>query len=381
MTSAAPTDSSRTRTMADTANSRPINLPGAPDLTGQDTAVDGPPSVATNGTSTPTAISTRSASVDVKELKHQDSEARKRKDKPLLTNVRSGHFSMQGIRAEMEDKVTVLPHPEFNRTVNQSDPYPRSFFAVFDGHGGDVSAEYCHLHVHMNLASDSYFHADPAKGLFNALIKTDADFCAACRRIHLQHSSGTTAITALIDGDTLIIGNVGDSRAVLCRSGRPVAVSIDHKPNRPEERQRIEACGGRVGTTEGEAFGRIKVSCCDALFKCCGPTRPLRVFPGGLSVSRTIGDIGLKTGNLIIAEPEIWQGELTEEDNFLILACDGVWDVMSSQQAVDLVKKHTGDAEEAAKVLAKDAYRRGSTDNISVVIVVFEFGSSTRLAP
>ena len=124
--------------------------------------------------------------------------------------ITSGHFSMQGIRPEMEDRATLLPHPEFNRAGNLPDNMSRSFFAVFDGHGGDVSAEYCRQHVHNNMmVSESFMSGRPAEGLRAALLKTESEFCAACRRINLLTSSGTTAITAYIENDILYVANIG----------------------------------------------------------------------------------------------------------------------------------------------------------------------------
>jgi serine/threonine protein phosphatase PrpC len=146
---------------------------------------------------------------------------------------------------------------------------------------------------------------------------------------------------------------------------------VDHKPGRADERTRIEALGGRIGTSEEEAFRGKKKGCCMCLKRCFSPRRPLRVFPGGLSVSRTIGDISLKSTSLIISDPEMYKCQLWPEDECMILACDGVWDVMNNQQVVDVVRRYLEDPEEAARAVAKEAYRRGSTDNISVIVVVF----------
>lgn len=84
---------------------------------------------------------------------------------------------------------------------------------------------------------------------------------------------------------------MGDSRAVLCRRGQAVALSSDHKPDRPDERRRIEELGGRVARSEAEAEGGGK---CAACVVCCLQSGPYRVYPGGLAVARTLGDIGLK---------------------------------------------------------------------------------------
>jgi len=286
--------------------------------------------------------------------------------------ISCGLSSMQGIRSEMEDRATCLPHPEFNRLSQFNDDIQRSFFAVYDGHGGDVSAEYCHIHVHGNLVRDEAFGVDPIQALQNAVLRTDADFCSACRRINLVTSSGTTAICAYIEGKQLVVANVGDSRGVLCRGGKALPVSQDHKPNRDIERMRIESLGGRVGTTEEEAFHPDpSKDNCPCLRQYFSTNRPLRVFPGGLSVSRTIGDISMKGTRLIIPDPEMFTCIIRPYDSFLVLACDGVWDVLDNQPAIDLVKKYLHDPQTAAKQLAKEAYQKGSTDNISVIVVKF----------
>lgn len=288
--------------------------------------------------------------------------------------VSSGHYSMQGIRAEMEDKVVTLAHPAFNELGDIDDSVNRSFFAVFDGHGGDVSAEYCRQHVHLNLLSDSAFMSDCAAALKSALVRTDVEFCAACRRIHLVSSSGTTALCAFIRNNQLSVANIGDSRGILVRKTGVQAVSDDHKPGRADERSRIEQCGGHVGVTEEEAnSGRLPK--CLFFSQCFPSSRPLRVFPGGLSVSRTIGDISMKTTGLIIAQPEMFEATLSEDDMFLILACDGVWDVLANSTVADLCRKnaHIQDMDELARVVAKEAFKRGSTDNISVVVVKLDW--------
>lgn len=310
----------------------------------------------------------------------------------------SGHYSMQGVRNEMEDKVTLLTHPQFNELLSTQihadkptkqiiDLTNRSYYGVFDGHGGDVSAEYCHQHVHVNLMNDSNYPLDSCAALKYALLKTDNDFCNACRRINLSTSSGTTALTAYIECDLLIVGNIGDSRGVLCRSGRAVPVSSDHKPDRPDEQKRIEQLGGRVAATEDQihnTYNQLQSTptpsknrsyVCMCMQQLHQQNKPLRVFPGGLSVSRTIGDISMKATRMVSNQPEMYVTHLTSNDTFLILACDGVWDVIDNQHAVNVVQKYLksiADVDHAAKQLAKEAYRKGSTDNITVIIVMFQ---------
>lgn len=146
--------------------------------------------------------------------------------------------------------------------------------------------------VGVSSCSDGSFGRDPVAALRNAVLKTDADFCAACRRIHLVTSSGTTAIAAYIEDDLLVVANVGDSRGVLCRNGKAVAVSgtlvrfcldflppwrssvadslcaaacgsVDHKPGRADEKERIESHGGKVGEFLAAPFSVSLVALAD----------------------------------------------------------------------------------------------------------------------
>ena len=169
--------------------------------------------------------------------------------------------------------------------------------ASFTANG--VVVHNCKQHVHLNFLAEPAFATAPSKALHNALLRTDNEFCAACRRINLMSSSGTTALCAFIQRHTLTVANIGDSRAILIkRSGAVQPLSSDHKPGRRDEKARIEALGGRVAVSEEDAWSERSSSqpSCNFLSACFPSTRPLRVFPGGLSVSRTIGDIGVKVG-------------------------------------------------------------------------------------
>ena len=133
--------------------------------------------------------------------------------------------------------------------------------------------------------------------------------------------AGCTSVVAVLIGNTITVANAGDSRAVLCRAGGVTeALSFDHKPLQDRERKRIAAAGGFVNQ-----FGRVN---------------------GNLNLSRSIGDMKYKqvggippSGQMITAEPDIVQVTLTSEDEFLILGCDGIWDCLTNQDAVDFVRE------------------------------------------
>ena len=163
-----------------------------------------------------------------------------------------------------------------------------------------------------------------------------------------RNDDGCTATTAVLVGRRLVLAHVGDSRAVLGENGEAVPLTSDHKPNRPDERERIENVGGTVVHA-----GTWRVG-------------------GVLAVSRSFGNRMLK--QYVVAQPELREDSLHENTTCLVLATDGIWDVVNNDEAVRLVKKHT-DAEAAAKALAAMAFERGSHDNISCVVCLFGFGA------
>lgn len=135
--------------------------------------------------------------------------------------------------------------------------------------------------------------------------------------------AGCTAVVAVKKNNELFVANAGDSRGVLCRSGKAVALSEDHKPASEVERTRIIAAGGFLS----EIGGVCRVN-------------------GNLNLSRAIGDLKYKGNSdlppkdqIITAEPDILKFTLVPEDRFFVLACDGIWDVMSNQECVDFVSQ------------------------------------------
>ena len=165
---------------------------------------------------------------------------------------------------------------------------------------------------------------------------------------------GTTAVVALIGSRMIYVANCGDSRAVLCRDGHAVALTDDHKASRDDETSRVEAAGGQILFWNG-----------------------VRVM-GLLAVSRAIGDHSLRP--YVIAEPEVTIVHRHVGDELLVMASDGLWDVMTNKEACTLAKKcllrarqrgssRQSAARVAATVLTRAAVDRGSRDNVTVVIV------------
>ncbi|XP_066306600.1 probable protein phosphatase 2C 7 isoform X2 [Miscanthus floridulus] len=208
------------------------------------------------------------------------------------------------------------------------------------GHGGTRAAGYLKQHLFENLLKHPAFVGDTKSAMSESYKKTDADFLDAEGNIQV----GSTASTAVLIGNHLYVANVGDSRAVMSKAGKAIALSDDHKPNRSDEQKRIEDAGGVVVWS-----GTWRVA-------------------GILAMSRAFGNRLLK--QFVVAHPEIQDLEIDGDVEFLILASDGLWDVVPNEHAVAFVKDKDS-PEAAARKLTEIAFRRGSTDNITCIVVEF----------
>ncbi|KAH9604171.1 hypothetical protein KSS87_004587 [Heliosperma pusillum] len=250
------------------------------------------------------------------------------------TRFSYGYSTFKGKRASMEDY--------FETKISEVDGQMVAFFGVFDGHGGSRTAEYLKNNLFDNLCSHPEFIRDTKIAIVEAFKQTDADYI--CEEKDQQKGAGSTASTALLVGGRLLVANVGDSRVVASRDGSAVPLSVDHKPDRSDERQRIENAGGFVIWA-----GTWRVG-------------------GVLAVSRAFGDKLLK--EYVTAEPEIQEQEISGVD-FIIIASDGLWNVISNKDAVSIVQD-IKDSEQASRKLTAEAFARGSADNITCLVVRFE---------
>jgi serine/threonine protein phosphatase PrpC len=255
--------------------------------------------------------------------------------------------SLQGKRESNEDKhVHIINLDGSNKNLN-----PINFFAVFDGHGGKAVSKYLKdvlppLFTN-KFEKDIYSKSEMASRYF---VKV---FDKIQTKLKVEHPRaaqycGSTACIVVHHKDTLWIANVGDSRAVKCnKSNIAEQLSQDHKPNSPEERVRIEKIGGKI-TFDGVDW-RVK----------------------DLSLSRAFGD--LECTPYVIHTPQIYKYKINSTDKFIILACDGLWDVISNQDAVDFINNLIINKfkNNYAKELAEYAYKRGSLDNITVIVNFF----------
>lgn len=278
----------------------------------------------------------------------QDSED---EDLATLNEIKRAGFSIgfsedrnKRCRRTMEDSHAYFYN--FNNVDGQG------YFAIFDGHAGKQAAEWCGSRLHKNLIEIIEKNSDNMtiqEILNKAFLKTDSQLNEK-RGI----PSGCTAIVTFlrkekikdennneVEKRVLYSANVGDARSVLCRDGHAVRLSCDHKGSDSTEVQRIVEAGGFVLNS------RVN---------------------GVLAVTRSLGDFSMK--EWVIGSPYTTRTVLGEKDSFMILACDGIWDVCSDEEAVELIQ-NIKDPQEASEVLLKHALDNFSTDNLSVLVVRF----------
>eukprot|EP01018_Ginkgo_biloba_P015531 Gb_16142 [translate_table: standard] len=276
--------------------------------------------------------------------------------KVFIPVLRSGSWAEIGPKIYMEDEHICIDDLVKHLGPPFECPFPGAFYGVFDGHGGDDAAIFIRQNLLKFIVEDAYFPNAIGQAVRNAFMQADHAFADACS---VDSTSGTTALAALIFGRTILVANAGDCRAVLGKRGKAIDMSRDHKPNCSSEKLRIEALGGSV--YDGYLNGQ-------------------------LSVARALGDWhmkGPKGSNCpLSAEPELQEALLTEEDEFLIIGCDGLWDVMTSQCAVTIVRRELmlhNDPERCSKELVREALNRNTCDNLTVVVVCFSADPPPRI--
>ena len=248
---------------------------------------------------------------------------------------------------------------------------PTHVFAVFDGHGGHAVSKFCAdrllRHVFHELVVESARkrvadHNIQVKDMTDALGNVFRSLDAEIRKDLGPEAAdcGTTALVLLLQRGVCCVAHCGDTRAVLAvrdelyaSRHRAAESTTDHKPCQPVERARIEAAGGFVLTRKNDSYS---------------------LAMGVLAMSRALGDLNLNPW--ISPEPDVKRWSL-DGAGFIILASDGLWDVIDDQQAVDLVasvlsldrKGSAAACSRAAQRLVDNATASGSRDNISVIVV------------
>ncbi|EDW58286.1 probable protein phosphatase 2C T23F11.1 isoform X1 [Drosophila virilis] len=261
---------------------------------------------------------------------------------------RVGSSCMQGWRINMEDSHThILALPD--------DP-KAAFFAVYDGHGGATVAQYAGKHLHkFVLKRPEYNENDIEKALKQGFL--DIDYEMLHNESWGDQMAGSTAVVVLVKDNILYCANAGDSRAIASVNGQVETLSVDHKPNNEAESKRIIEGGGWV------EFNRVN---------------------GNLALSRALGDFVFKRANkkpeeqIVTAYPDVETRQIMPDWEFIVLACDGIWDVMSNEEVLEFCRSRIAMDKQPEEIceelmnhcLAPDCQMGGlGGDNMTVVLV------------
>ncbi|KAF1780121.1 Protein phosphatase 2C family [Phytophthora cactorum] len=221
------------------------------------------------------------------------------------------------------------------------------FFGVYDGHGGARASSLLALLFPVYILAAPEYKSDLATACHSASMAINDEILKREKDGHCE--GGATAVTLLIRGNTFVLSNTGDCRAIMVAKRDKVAqvtqLTTDHKASNDQEKQRIEEHGGLVLYVKGVA--RVN---------------------GRLAVARAFGDAELS--QLVIADPEVTVHELHREDEYIVMASDGLWDVLTNEQVASCIRNNPWlNVQEMASMLADRAVELGTMDNVTVVVV------------
>lgn len=273
------------------------------------------------------------------------------KETDVTTNsqYRCASSSMQGWRINMEDAHTHI--------LSMKEDKEAAFFAVFDGHGGSSVATYCGEHLHKDIFdSENYRNGKYVEAIQKGFLACDENMMFDDNV--KDETAGAAAVSVLIKDKKIYCGNCGDSRAIASVAGTAQELSFDHKPCNESESRRIVAAGGWV------EFNRVN---------------------GNLALSRALGDFAFKRNSkkppeeqIVTAYPDVIIKDMLPEHEFIVLACDGIWDVMRNQEVIDFVRQRIASKLTPEQIceelldhcLAPDCQMGGlGCDNMTVILV------------
>jgi len=288
-----------------------------------------------------------------------------------------------GHRKSNEDRWLMIPDLKLSTSPPDS-CCQRTLLAVFDGHGGLHAAEFLHKNMVPYFTQESQYGIDTKQALRSSIMKLDAAFLHFAQH-HGRIYDGSTAIVVVIETDAVkksiqvITANVGDSRAILISKSwnKVKPLSWDQTPNRKDEYSRVYENGGFVAYTNvyepPKTMWLLQVI---QYFrsKWASRKKTLRVYPGGLGCSRSIGDLDCKATGAIIADPEISIHEIEPGNSLsIVVASDGLWGFTQNKSVAATIKKQLNNIgqENLCQELISLAKRNGSLDNITVITATF----------
>ena len=305
-----------------------------------------------------------------------------------------------------EDKIIVsslLKKP----TSSKLKTWPKiSYFAIFDGHGGEECSEFLKENYDKYLIENKNFPFDIKLSMIETFQKIEEDFFKLkCKEDSFEDSdkSGSCALVAIIFDNKVYIANIGDSRAIMSINGgtKVKQLTVDHKPDNVKEFERALKTGSKIYLDDNDdpfrdestlefIKDKIELEKMKEIKNNTDDEKIFRVFPSDLAVMRTIGDIKAKKKEFggipgtIINIPDIFIFEINSNDDFIVMGCDGIYDDLSNEEIVNaawLVFKNRGKEKnydihelsmEACDIIIKYGLEKQTTDNLSCIIIGLE---------
>jgi len=258
--------------------------------------------------------------------------------------------SITGLRKSNEDAHNII----LNGKGKYANYKKVNLFGIYDGHGGKEVSTYLSKNLPKYFLNNKVTYPLHSK----YIVSVYDDIQKKLKNTSYAYHAGSTCLLMInyyLGKDQYVnIMNTGDCRATLCRDSMAIPLTKDHKPHWPEERARIEKLGGKI-IWDGYDY-RIK----------------------DLSVSRAFGDID--STPYVTHRPDVFRYKITKNDKFIIMGCDGLWDVINDQDAVNYVltmcynmatKQRINKNINISDKLTQYALKKGSTDNVSVIVIFF----------
>ena len=305
-----------------------------------------------------------------------------------------------------EDKIIVsslLKKPTSSKLIT----WPKiSYFAIFDGHGGEECSEFLKENYDKYLIENKNFPFDIKLSMIETFQKIEEDFFKLkCKENSFEDSdkSGSCALVAIIFDNKVYIANIGDSRAIMSINGgtKVKQLTVDHKPDNVKEFERALKTGSKIYLDDNDdpfrdestlefIKDKVELEKMKEIKNNTDDEKIFRVYPSDLAVMRTIGDIKAKKKEFggipgtIINIPDIFIFEINSNDDFIVMGCDGIYDDLSNEEIVNaawLVFKNRGKDKnydihelsmEACDIIIKYGLEKQTTDNLSCIIIGLE---------
>ena len=311
-----------------------------------------------------------------------------------------GYNTYQGLfKKTNEDKIIVVNQIKKPASTKLKTWPKISYFAIFDGHGGEGCSTFLKENYLKYLIENANFPFDIKTSMIEAFQKAEEEFIKQkCKSAEEFDNSGSCALVCILFDNKVYISNIGDSRAIMSMSGgtKIKQLSIDHKPNNPKEFERAIKNGSKIYIDNDDPdrdisklvfikdkseFEKYKNEKEEVIF---------REYPSDLAVMRTIGDVKVKNkeygGNpgTIISIPEIFIYDISNTEDFIVMGCDGIFDDLSNQDVVEAAwyiyknrsKTKNYDihelTQEACDMIIKYGLEKETSDNLSCIIIGLE---------